>query len=325
MALNLGANIMDRRGTKRTLDDAASSSSAEGKMLCDGVYSLHEPEGKPEVEIIFINGQSKQGISTPYEKAYWTTWLARDGSSDNCWPKTWLAEEFPRARILSVSYDVNLALKSSESGTMDLYPVGETLVQEMVFPGVDIGQNGCPVVFVCHDVGGLIAKQIVVMAHDKFKINMEIQKLSYSIKGFFFYATPHGGSKFVTMDSEIGRLNSRFERIQREVFHNRWKFMVVAEAHATAHNWTLFGSKIVEEHSGRYVGYDNVLHVSADHFDVCRPESTRSSSFLFLTQFSLFLRMFMNLRHKTKFSFFLLVWQRLMTLCHHLARSWRTL
>ncbi|KAG0604013.1 hypothetical protein M758_10G137000 [Ceratodon purpureus] len=283
--MGVGASIMDLCGTKTSRDDAASSSSAEGKMLCDGVYSLHEPEGKPEVEIIFIHGQSKQGISTPYEKAYWTTWLARDGSSDNCWPKTWLAEKFPRARILSVSYDVNRALKSPESGTMDIYLVGETLVQEMVFPGVGIGQNGCLVVFVCHDVGGLIAKQIVVMAHEKFQTNTEIRKLSYNIKGFFFYATPHGGSKFVEMVSEIGRLNSRFEHIQREVFHNKWKFKVVAEAHATAYSWNLFGTMIVEEHSVRHVGYDYVIHVRADHFDVCRPESTTSSSFLFLTQF----------------------------------------
>ena len=112
-------------------------------QLCDGVYSLHEPEGRPEVEMVFIHG-----LQGSIEDAYWTTWLGRDKSEDNCWPMTWLAGKFPKARILSVSYDANRALKSSSLGTMGLYPCAETLVQEMVFSGVGIGQDGCLVVFV---------------------------------------------------------------------------------------------------------------------------------------------------------------------------------
>lgn len=93
---------------------------------CDGVYSLRDPEGEPEVEVVFIHGLSRPGLRGDSKHAYWTTCLARDGSDDNCWPKTWLAHEFPKARILSVSYDVNMALKFSASGSLDLYPVGET-------------------------------------------------------------------------------------------------------------------------------------------------------------------------------------------------------
>ncbi|KAG0608128.1 hypothetical protein M758_8G080700 [Ceratodon purpureus] len=42
-------------------------------------------------------------------------------------------------------------------------------------------------------------------------------------------------------------------------------------------------SMIVEEHSVRYAGFDRVIHVAADHFNVCKPESVRSTSFFQLT------------------------------------------
>ncbi|KAG0560197.1 hypothetical protein KC19_10G161400 [Ceratodon purpureus] len=274
-----GVNTMDQRGIKRRRDVAENSSSERGGKLCDGVYALHEPEGQPEVEVVFIHGLSNPGLGDSKD-AYWTTWLAKDGS-DDCWLQTWLADEFPKARILSVSYDANLAVKSSTSGRMDLYPDGESLVQQMVFRDVGIGQNGCPVVWVCHCLGGLVAKQIVVMGHDNFRRDKKIQKLLQSTKAFFFYATPHGGSELVKGSDELGRLNSRFEFIRLSEFRGKWKIPVVAEAHATAHKW--FGSsKIVEEDSARYM-YGHVMHVPADHFDVCRPESVKSTSYLHLT------------------------------------------
>ncbi|KAG0604254.1 hypothetical protein M758_10G157100 [Ceratodon purpureus] len=279
MASTSGANTMDERGIERSGAVAENSSSERGRKLCDGVYALHEPEGQPEVEVVFIHGLSIRELGDSKD-AYWTTWLAKDGS-DNCWPQTWLADEFPKARILSVSYDANLAVKSSTSGRMDLYPDGESLVQQMVFPEVGIGQNGCPVVWVCHCLGGLVAKQIVVMGHDNFRRDKKIQKLLQSTKAFFFYATPHGGSELVKRSDELGRLNSRFESIRESEFRSKWKIPVVAEAHATAHKW--FGSsKIVEEDSARYM-YGHVMHVPADHFDVCRPESVKSTSYLYLT------------------------------------------
>ncbi|KAG0608147.1 hypothetical protein M758_8G082400 [Ceratodon purpureus] len=273
-----GKNTMKQRGTERSSNASAGPSANRGKKLCDGVYSLYEPEGQPELEMVFIHGLQ----SGDFKDAYWTTWLARDGSQDNCWPQTWLASVFPKARVLSISYDASRALRSSSSGTLDLHPFGESLIQEMVFSGVDIGQHGCPVVFVCHCLGGLIAKQIVVLGHERFKGDKRIEKLLKNIKAFVFYATPHGGSDLVKMNPDLARLNSTFEAIQRKVYNNNCKFRVVAEAHETSSKW-FSRSTIVEEHSVRYAGFDRVIHVAADHFNVCKPETDRSTSFLQLT------------------------------------------
>ncbi len=220
-------------------------------QLCDGVYCLHEPDGKFEAEIVFIHGlQLRQDDLT---NAYWQAWLVRDGTEDECWPMTWLPKKFPNARILSLSYDASL-LRTSTTGMMDSYLSGETLVQSMTSPESGIGQNGCPVVFVCHSLGGLIAKQIVVTGHCQFSNVKRVSKLLGNLKAFFFYATPHQGSKLANLvgfvpflpkspfakylevtNGEVGRLNNQFEAICQNVGKGAWKFYGVGETHATTY------------------------------------------------------------------------------------------
>jgi hypothetical protein len=220
-------------------------------QLCNGVYSFYEPEGLPEAEIVFIHGL--QLAEVDIKNAYSTTWFARDGTEDNCWPMTWLPKKFPNVRILSLSYDAS-SLKTTTTGRMDSYLLGESLVQEMTLGGVDIGQNDCPVVFVGHSLGGLIAKQIVISGHRQISTDERVGKLLRNVKAFFFYATPHGGSKLAdlagcipflkrsplvkylqVLNDEVGRLNSEFEQIHREVGRSAWKFYVVGEMHATSY------------------------------------------------------------------------------------------
>jgi triacylglycerol esterase/lipase EstA (alpha/beta hydrolase family) len=128
---------------------------------------------------------------------------------------------------------------------MDSYLLGESLVQEMTLGGVDIGQNDCPVVFVGHSLGGLIARQIVISGHRQISTDERVGKLLRNVKAFFFYATPHGGSKLAglagyipflptgplvkylqVLNDEVGRLNTEFEQIHRDV---------VGEMHATSY------------------------------------------------------------------------------------------
>jgi hypothetical protein len=220
-------------------------------QLCDDVYCLHEPDGKFEAEIVFIHGL--QLAQDDLTNAYWKAWLVRDGTEDECWPMTWLPKKFPNAQILSLSYDASL-LRTSTTGMMDPYLLGETLVQSMTFQESGIGQNGCHVVFVCHSLGGLIAKQIVVTGHHQFSNDKRVSKLLGNLKAFFFYATPHQGSKLANLvgfvpflstsplvkylevtNGEVGRLDSQFEDIHKNVGKHAWKFYGVGETHATSY------------------------------------------------------------------------------------------
>ncbi|KAG0588331.1 hypothetical protein KC19_2G235200 [Ceratodon purpureus] len=274
--------------------------------LCDSVFRFHQPEGPAQLEVVFVHGLVADNIGD----AYWKTWLARDGTPNNVWPMTWLPAEFPFAQVYALKYDASIK-QTATDGRMDLFLVGENLVQEMVDIG-EIGQNGVPVVFVCHGFGGLVAKQIVVSAKNRPSQDRKAQNLLQNIRGFIFYSTPHRGSvlaKYLhnaksggkgpllanmeVLNTETSRLSEAFEKAK----HPSWYFKSAAETHATSqvsnNVFALVSSclmfhfrqhkQVVEEASSRYED-GNYHALSENHFDIVRPKAKNDSSYLLLTE-----------------------------------------
>lgn len=235
-------------------------------QLSDSVYLLHEPRDQepPQLEVVFVHGLQ----AWDFKDAYWKTWLVRDGSKfpSDCWPASWLKERMPRARILSLSYDSSalVAPIKGNRGTMDLDILGESLLQEML--SARIGQKDCPVVFVCHSLGGLVVKSIVSHARKPSTFADEYKALLQNTKGFFFYATPHLGSELVEYAKKICTLynfkgavvenlevlckntsdfNTGFEQAHRSDFQH-WKCCVIGESHKT---------RLVSEHQCLFMFY----------------------------------------------------------------------
>ncbi|KAG0592293.1 hypothetical protein KC19_1G240000 [Ceratodon purpureus] len=285
-------------GLRTAPEDPKSPPPLGIKQLSDAVYLLHEPEGTPEIDIVFIHGLQL----SEYKDAYWKTWTVPvDGTGEEiCWPQTWLSEEFPNARISSVSYDSS-ALRTESRGRGDVYVVGESLVAEMVEFG-QIGQQR-PVLFVCHSLGGLVIKEVVIQAYRQHHDEEKYKNFLNNIRGFFFYATPHAGSKLadlaiaLPLPSEKGpmlkhlealgdtnsRLDSEFKTItDLPEFPNKWKFSVVAEKNAT--KMGNFSALVVSEASATYGGR-RPYFANLDHFQVCKPTSKKASVFQKLTNF----------------------------------------
>lgn len=282
--------------TVQTQKQIATNSMPPGvrELVSGCVYLFHEPpiDQQIEVEIIFLHGLQLG----EYKDAYWKTWRSRDGST--CWPTTWLSSKFPNARILSLSYDSS-ARKTAKTGNLDPTALGENLMNNLVSPQVRVGQKGCPIVFVCHSLGGLIAKEIVVGAANS--ANKDLQNLVKNIKAFFFYATPHQGSRLVefgmmtkhlhvglsdsveylqVLDKKRTRMDAKFHE-QANKFNNEWKFYVVAETKETKVA-SFKGMMIVEEASACHVFTNCILHQGADHITVCKPDSTNDQGYQFL-------------------------------------------
>jgi len=59
-----------------------------------------------------------------------------------------------------------------------------------------------PVVFVCHSMGGLIAKQAVVSG----SADPQFRHIINNVKGVVFFATPHRGSDLAKMAASIDRV-----------------------------------------------------------------------------------------------------------------------
>ncbi|KAG0587188.1 hypothetical protein KC19_2G146700 [Ceratodon purpureus] len=281
-----------------------------GEPVSDAIFRFYQPKVPVQLEVVFVHGL----VDDNSGDAYWKTWLARDGTPNNVWPMTWLPAEFPFAQVYALKYDASMN-QTATDGRMDLFLVGENLVQEMVDFG-QIGQNGVPVVFVCHGFGGLVAKQIVVSAKSRFSQDRKAQNLLQNIRGFNFYSTPHRGSVLAeylhnakrggkgpllanmqVLDKETSRLSEAFEKAK----YPSWYFASAAETHATSQvsnnvfalvssclRMFLFHFRphkqmVVEEASSRYED-GNYLALSENHSDIVRPKAKNDSSYLLLTK-----------------------------------------
>jgi hypothetical protein len=127
-------------------------------QLNDMVYQVHSPPKETvELDVVFFHGlQLKYG-----NDAHVRTWMSRDNS--HLWIKTWLVELFPKARILTVSFD-SAAQKTLESGNLVMYCTAENLVSSLTADEVRVGGDGTPVVFVGHCLGGLVMKELCLRA-----------------------------------------------------------------------------------------------------------------------------------------------------------------
>ncbi|KAG0569471.1 hypothetical protein KC19_6G093000 [Ceratodon purpureus] len=254
--------------------------------VSDSIFRFYQPKVTVQLEVVFVHGL----VDDNSGDAYWKTWLARDGTPNNVWPMTWLPAEFPFAQVYALKYDASIK-QTATDGRMDLFLLGENLVQEMVNFG-RIGQNGVPVVFVCHGFGGLVAKQIVVSAKNRFSQDRKAKNLLQNIRGFNFYSTPHRGSVLAeylhnakrggkgsllenmeVLNTETIRLSEAFEKVK----HPSWYIASAAETHATSQDKQM----VVEEASSRYED-GNYLALTGKYSDIVRPKAKNDASYLWL-------------------------------------------
>uniref|UniRef100_A0A0D9VQF1 GPI inositol-deacylase n=1 Tax=Leersia perrieri TaxID=77586 RepID=A0A0D9VQF1_9ORYZ len=115
------------------------------------------------------------------------------GKEGTCWPREWLAADFPQARLLTVKYKTNLTQWTGAS--LPLQEVSSMLLRKLIAAGI----GSRPVVFVTHSMGGLVVKQMLYQA----KLN-NYDKFLNNTSGLVFYSCPHFGSKLADMPWRMG-------------------------------------------------------------------------------------------------------------------------
>ncbi|KAG8073748.1 hypothetical protein GUJ93_ZPchr0006g41948 [Zizania palustris] len=115
------------------------------------------------------------------------------GKEGTCWPREWLAADFPQARFLTVKYKTNLTQWTGAS--LPLQEVSSMLLRKLTAAGI----GSRPVVFVTHSMGGLVVKQMLYQA----KLN-NYDKFLNNTTGLVFYSCPHFGSKLADMPWRMG-------------------------------------------------------------------------------------------------------------------------
>ena len=147
--------------------------------------------------MVFIHGLGGDALAT---------W--RHGTDESTsWPH-WLGEEFPDVRVWSLSY---AASPTKWAGLLGRFTGGgRDAGHAMALPDravqvldrmVQKGLGERPLIFICHSLGSLLAKQILRTSADA--VEAREKSVFGRTRAVLFLATPHAGAELASMMDEF--------------------------------------------------------------------------------------------------------------------------
>ncbi|XP_002158782.2 protein SERAC1 [Hydra vulgaris] len=261
----------------------------EKSYLSDGVYICHpnyRSSEKRSSDIIFIHGIN----GSPFY-----TWRLNDSvvkNSDTCWPKDWLSLDHPTSRIFCIHYesyltDWMLACPYDKSK----YSLDEKAISILAkLKKCGVGDN--PIVWVCHSMGGLIVKKLLLSLENKV-LDQSILQVT---KGIMFYSVPHLGSPIATRcekaryilfpSIEVNELSENSAKLRST--HSRFLQLIknysinctdLCEVNSLPLPYLKINAVVVPRHSCD-VGYGRFVLLDANHQDICKPHSKTDPRYL---------------------------------------------
>lgn len=265
MVMN-GKSLMERLLSHKVCQNALSSLKSINYRLPSDVYEMHLPEEEPEFDIVLIHGLRG---SVAY------TWRQKDSDENllsSCWPKDWLPQDIKRPfRIIGLEYPSYIF---HFTGTQQsLQSRSERFKDQLQIAG--IGKR--PVLFICHSMGGLLAKKLLIDSPELLKNTI----------GVLFIATPHKGSPVanwgysvfqptedVVMLSESNakniKLNEDFSAVSKEIP------VIVSMVETLESNIIANAKSIVVPNKSAVFEQGAVYHIADVHLNLCKP--TRDSA-----------------------------------------------
>jgi triacylglycerol esterase/lipase EstA (alpha/beta hydrolase family) len=145
----------------------------------------------PRLHVIFVHGLGDDEVCA---------WCREgDETSGYYWPH-WLAEDVEGLAVYSLGYPA--AKASWGSG----WPISQAAVAAldrlMAEPAIRASENS-PIVFICHSLGGLIIKKLMLVAESDRGQEESKGKFLDRIAGVVFLATPHSGSIVATIADQF--------------------------------------------------------------------------------------------------------------------------
>ncbi|CAM4693280.1 unnamed protein product [Leuciscus chuanchicus] len=263
----------------------------------DGVYILHPQcrTNQPiKADVLFVHGLLGAAFKTWRQKDPDVTDDDKvEGVREDyteCWPKSWLAEDCPNLRILSVEYDTHLSDWKAKCPAENQRKSLAYRSQELLRKLKDAGVGDRPVVWVAHSMGGLLVKKILLDASK----DPDLSALIKNTKGILFYSVPHHGTfmagysvnvryllfpsievKELCRDSPALRdLHESFCSIAKD---QEYKVLSFAETLPTSIGPML--KILVVPPQSADLGFGDLIQVDVDHLNICKPE--KKDTFLY--------------------------------------------
>ncbi|KAK3311985.1 hypothetical protein B0H66DRAFT_506297 [Apodospora peruviana] len=148
--------------------------------LTKGISSPDPDDGQEKypVDIIAIHGLNGH----PFD-----TWTHENGIM---WLRDFLPGDLPGCRVYTYGYPSQVVSRS----TMDVKGYARLLLGRIQHDVLsDDRTDTRRIIFVCHSLGGIVCKQVLVIAHEDNTVTGNV-KLQESLAGIVFLGTPHRGS-----------------------------------------------------------------------------------------------------------------------------------
>ena len=268
-----------QRREPTTSDVYSSQSPKHNQRLQDskndplGLHVLYAPADRA-VDIIFIHGLGGTSLRT---------WC-RDRDLDNLWPRLWLHQEIPDARILTFGYNAHFSSRKEQT-FLTISDFAADLLFRMKY-----GENGVerlgqvPIIVVAHSMGGLVFKKAYIQGY----MNDEYRDIVSSVKAVLFLSTPHKGTDLAdTLNkvlassmfghtpkyyvSELARKSPSIDELNEAFRHHASKLQIFSFYETQS---TPVGpmSVLIVDKSSSIMGYPNETKqpLNANHHNVCK-------------------------------------------------------
>uniref|UniRef100_A0A8R1I411 GPI inositol-deacylase n=1 Tax=Caenorhabditis japonica TaxID=281687 RepID=A0A8R1I411_CAEJA len=257
-----GKSLMERLLSHKVCQNALSSLKVIGYRLPSDIYEVFLPDEEPEIDIVLIHGLRG---SVAY------TWRQKDSDENlltTCWPKDWLPLDVKRPfRIIGLEYPSYIFHFGGIQQSLQMR--SDRFKEQMKTAG--IGDR--PVLFVCHSMGGLLAKKLLI----------DCPELMKNTVGVLFIATPHKGSPVAnwgfsvfqpTEDVVMLNENNAMNRKLNEDFAAvSEKIPVIVSMVETRESNIIANAKsIVVPNKSAVFDQGAVYHIEEVHLNLCKPD-----------------------------------------------------
>ena len=144
--------------------------------------------GAPRASVIFVHGLGGHAYDTWRRDA-----KKKAGDDASFWP-LWLAQDVEGITVYALAYE---APPSNWLGTSMPLQDRAVNVLEILLGAPDLKTG--PIVFVCHSLGGLIVKQLLLDLQQQKDRRKEVKELLNRVTEIVFAATPHTGSRHASL------------------------------------------------------------------------------------------------------------------------------
>ncbi|GFF73987.1 hypothetical protein IFM60648_04080 [Aspergillus lentulus] len=171
-----------------------------------GIIVVHDPENtsasedenrvnKTVFDLVAIHGLNGDPINT------WTHTETRV-----MWLRDLLPAAIPDIRIMTFGYNARF---KNFTAQQDLKSISLKLLAELVDLRTTEDEKSRPIVFVCHSLGGIVAKKALLIGCTE-----EQERVQQSVYGILFLGTPHNGSSLAATGKVLANIVATFSPIR---------------------------------------------------------------------------------------------------------------